>query len=343
MSNEVQRRWGIVALAVAMFFVTMINAGINGNKTSFYYWVWAMVGWYGYKGNLEQIRNLMKFLIWLNLGVVVLVMMFFEEQTVGYVTRGGDKQSMILGVLVMLIPKVFVYMYCDKQIKEAEPNKTEEVLYEKPSIVKKQNHVNPYLQSMSEEGRKKFENHNGATPKRVESMEDAYQRLSPKIEVKPEIKPTKTIAQIELDIDEDLCWEKAFAEYDSDKRSKGLWARLYAENNANEEKIKIEYLKIRANQLIEDAKNQKRILNEEIAKRKQLEILEKEKSTNLSDGEKDLLYAIVNGNFSTASNLLQSGASPFITKNGKSLVEIAIENEDKHMADMLKNYINKHS
>jgi len=44
-SNEVERRWGIVALAVAMLFVTMINAGINGNKASFYYWVWMMVGW----------------------------------------------------------------------------------------------------------------------------------------------------------------------------------------------------------------------------------------------------------------------------------------------------------
>lgn len=118
MSNEGQKRWGIVALAVAMFLVTMINAGINGNKTSFYYWVWMMVGWYGYKGNLGQIKSLMKFLIWLNLGVIVLVMMFFEEQTVGYMTRGGDKQSMIFGVLVMLVPKVFVWMYCDKELKE---------------------------------------------------------------------------------------------------------------------------------------------------------------------------------------------------------------------------------
>lgn len=253
-ANEIQRRWGIVALAVAMFFVTMINAGINGNKTSFYYWVWAMVGWYGYKGNLEQIRVLMKYLIWLNLGVLLLVFLFFEEQTVGYATRGGDKQSMAFGVLIMLVPKIFVYMYCDKEVKESNAKKDVEQINKVESNKTTKKEENIYIKSMSEEGRKKFQNQSYVAPKRIESMEDAYQRLSTKIESKIELNVATSALKVTNPINEDLCWEEALNEFDSEKRNKGMWARLYVENNGEEEKIKISYIKIRAEQLISEAK-----------------------------------------------------------------------------------------
>jgi len=72
--HENQRRWGIVAVAVLMFFVTMVITGVNGSKTSIYYWVWTMVGWYGFKGNLQNIKTLMKFLIILNLFAFLLIL-----------------------------------------------------------------------------------------------------------------------------------------------------------------------------------------------------------------------------------------------------------------------------
>ncbi len=116
METANRSRWGVVALAIAMLVVTMVSASINGHQNSFYYAVWFFVGWYGYKGNLEQIRDWMKYLIWLNVGVVLLVLMFFEEQTVGSVIRGGNKQSMLVGVLVMLVPKIFLYLWCKEEI-----------------------------------------------------------------------------------------------------------------------------------------------------------------------------------------------------------------------------------
>lgn len=145
MSNEVQRRWGIVALAVAMFFVTMINAGINGNKASFYYWVWMMVGWYGYKGNLEQIKNLIKFFIFLNIAGILFVILFYKEQTVGFAFKGEDKISLSIGILAMLIPKIFLYLYCDKQIKNVndielnKEEKNETTTFQYEEITKKGN------------------------------------------------------------------------------------------------------------------------------------------------------------------------------------------------------------
>lgn len=44
-------------------------------------------------------------------------------------------------------------------------------------------------------------------------------------------------------------WASALAEYESERREKGLWAKLYAENNGDEAKTKAGYLSIRAARL----------------------------------------------------------------------------------------------
>lgn len=51
--------------------------------------------------------------------------------------------------------------------------------------------------------------------------------------------------------DEDL-WEKALDEYESQERRKGLWAKLFAEYDGDDSKIKVQYLKVRVIQLKEE-------------------------------------------------------------------------------------------
>jgi hypothetical protein len=51
-------------------------------------------------------------------------------------------------------------------------------------------------------------------------------------------------------IDEDLFWTQAFEEYEGTNRNKGLWVKLFAQLDGNETKVKVEYLKTRAQQLI---------------------------------------------------------------------------------------------
>ena len=115
-------RWGIVSVAILMLFVTMINTSINGQKNSFYYAVWIFVAWYGYKGNLEQIKSWMKFLIVANILAMLWIVMFIEDDVTNLVIKGATKESMAIGILVMLIPKIFLYMYCNKEInKNSEP------------------------------------------------------------------------------------------------------------------------------------------------------------------------------------------------------------------------------
>jgi hypothetical protein len=53
-----------------------------------------------------------------------------------------------------------------------------------------------------------------------------------------------------MPIDEDLFWTQAFEEYEGTNRNKGLWVKLFAQFDGNETKVKVEYLKTRAQQLI---------------------------------------------------------------------------------------------
>lgn len=41
-------------------------------------------------------------------------------------------------------------------------------------------------------------------------------------------------------------WESALVEFDNDERVKGLWAKIFAENNGDENKSKAQYIKVRA-------------------------------------------------------------------------------------------------
>jgi hypothetical protein len=53
-----------------------------------------------------------------------------------------------------------------------------------------------------------------------------------------------------IEVDEDAFWSQAFEEYEGSNRNKGLWVKLFAQLDGNETKVKVEYLKTRAQQLI---------------------------------------------------------------------------------------------
>jgi hypothetical protein len=57
-----------------------------------------------------------------------------------------------------------------------------------------------------------------------------------------------TIAKDNLEISE-THWESALNEYQSENRKNGLWAKLYSENNGNENLVKAAYIKKRATEL----------------------------------------------------------------------------------------------
>lgn len=181
-------RWGVVALAVLMLLVTMVNTSINGQKSSIYYAVWTFVGWYGFKGNLEQIKSLMKVLIVLNVLVLLWVALLFDNEGTNLVIKDATKESLAIGVLVMLVPKVFLYLWCKDKISEQqsgfELTNTKEVIANKVEAREQSDNNEPFLNAMSE--------------------------------------------------------------FETEKRDKALYARLFAENDGKEELIKAKYIKIKA-------------------------------------------------------------------------------------------------
>jgi hypothetical protein len=118
MSTQIERRWGILAIAVLMFFVTMVVTSINGAKTSFYYYIWMMVGYYAYKANLSSIQSMMKIVIFINIGVLALIILFMDDTALGYL-NSSSKLDLIASVIVMLIPKVGLYFYCKSQLERS--------------------------------------------------------------------------------------------------------------------------------------------------------------------------------------------------------------------------------
>ena len=237
MTTQIQRRWGILSLAVIMFLVTLIVTNINGAKTSVYYYVWIMVGYYAYKDRLPDIKTLMKYVIIINIAAIGLIAIFMDGDNVNYVSKGG-KSELIFGVLVMLVPKIFLYLYCNKQINESTENQTNQIHQDLNAITQ------PATLS------------NTNKPSNEIKMEDAYQNTL----------PTRSVSAIELNftianqnapkpsIDSDVIWAEIYKEFESEERNLGLWARLFSQHEGNETKAKAEYLKIRFDSKLEELK-----------------------------------------------------------------------------------------
>jgi len=185
--------------------------------------------------------------------------------------REGTKESIIFGVLVMCVPKIFLYFYCDKEIKENESkNNKEEVVenkinkqttFEKNNIAKAQNQkiesmedayikaaeVKSVPKNFAVEKRNKI---NSPVPKKIESMEDAYSQIAPQeLKIEKNYEPNKVHSN---NIEEEKIWELVAEEFESDNRKKGLYAKLFVEMNGDEKKIQVMYYKIRVEELINE-------------------------------------------------------------------------------------------
>lgn len=221
-----KKRWGILVLAVLMFLVTLIaNSFPNGKPGNpFFLAVWIMVGWYALKGDVDTIKSWMKWAIWLSLGGVVFVYLFVGD-SLGMTI--GDKHLVAGLNLVFLVPKVILYYYCKIQIKAS----TDEKEVNSKKII-----LDSYARKNSAVVQERYEpNSSSEISKSIIAQNGKLNTLLSKSDVN--------------DID---FWEMALDEVDGDERKKGLWAKLYAENDGDELKIKAAYLKVRVKEIKDD-------------------------------------------------------------------------------------------
>ncbi len=207
MSSKVVRRWGILVLAVAMFFVTMISMQISGQKTSIYLLFWMAIGYYAYKGRLHDMRQLLKVVIALNVVVLLFVAIFMEENRTSYIS-GGGKIELIGGVLLMLIPKVALYLYCQNQLR----NK---------SALEQPKQLSGLLANVA--GGEVTERNSSASTENVSANSAPYELIDDKF---------WSEAAVELENGRHFAtWSKAFALSEgSESKAKALYIRLRAES-----------------------------------------------------------------------------------------------------------------
>lgn len=239
MTTKNQKRWGIVAVGILMFFITVIISSISGNKASFYTCVWIMVGYYGYKGDLSSIKQWMKWLIFINLGVLFLVLILYNDNTVSYIAN--SKMELAFGVVVMLIPKIILFFYCDGQLEA--PNNA-------PSLEK----------NKSFQQAKALVN---STLKNV-TMEDAYSEA-----YSPQKIQNNTIDKVANHkkglnnkfMSEEEIYTSIYDEIEKKSYNKGLWIKLFAETDGDENKTKVLYIRQRFEILLKSVEDNKILEN----------------------------------------------------------------------------------
>jgi hypothetical protein len=212
-SKENQKRWGIVAVGILMFLVTSFTTYISGNKSSFYLFVWIMVGYYGYKGDLSSIKQWMKWLIFINLGVLFWVLVFTNDSSVSYLAN--SQMELALGDVVMLVPKIILFFYCDSQL-EAPNNIT--------SLEKNTSSLNLKVTN----------NSNKSAPN------------APQVNKSQSSK----ITQSDFRTNEEKVYLQIYEELENKTYDKALWIKLFAEANGDENKARAQYIKERFAKLI---------------------------------------------------------------------------------------------
>lgn len=138
----------------------------------------------------------------------------------------------------------------------------------------------------------------------------------------------------------DTIYEEIASEMETGKTEKGLWTRLFAECNGDEQKTKVLYIKQRAEKLISAERARlEQEASERVAEAERAEAIRLEQLRGTADAR--LVAAINDGNWSTACTLLREGVKPDgLDEMGHSLTELARKKNDRPMIQLLESYDN---
>lgn len=145
-----------------------------------------------------------------------------------------------------------------------------------------------------------------------------------------------------IQMDEDAIYATVADELESGKTDKGLWTRLFAECGGDENQTKVQYIKRRAEKLMAAEVARRELFAIQEAERQRQEALraeqaEQSRRRNAGLADSGLLAAVLEGNWSTACQILESGVSPFgSSDDGISLIDLANRRGDRQMVDLLK-------
>ncbi len=242
MTDKVNRRFGIMSVAIVMAFVSLLT----GTKGSPYTVFWIYAAYLSYKGDIKTLKSYLVILIWINSIIAAGVFLFVDLRNLQWIMPGAESHIIFLvAVGIPLAIKIAILIRINILINSENENKVETST---PTLEEPPKATNWKTASTS-------------SRKKIESMEDAYGKIAPQQQEK--IKTTSSINERHAadftasnsKINEPkpinnqpsiTDWELALDEYNGSKRNNGLWAKIFAENNGDENSTKAEYLKIRA-------------------------------------------------------------------------------------------------
>ena len=138
-------------------------------------------------------------------------------------------------------------------------------------------------------------------------------------------------------VDEDHIYARIAEELETGNADKGLWTRLFAGCGGDEKQTKVLYIKQRAERLIAAERTRlAQLEHERAADAEQLERLKRQRDGLAAP---ELVSAVWNGNWGTASKLLRDGVKPIGTdQDGNSLLDLARKRRDRQMIQLLESY-----
>ncbi len=138
---------------------------------------------------------------------------------------------------------------------------------------------------------------------------------------------------------DDHIYDEIARELETGATEKGLWIRLFAECDGDDNRTKVLYIKQRAEKLI--SAKQARLA--EIAREQAVEAERLAMQQAQSVKEKELLAAVWDGNIVIVAKLLQEGVKPDHLKDeaGRSVYELAKERGDQQMIQLFQEHKKK--
>jgi hypothetical protein len=126
----VKRRWGILAISVVMFLITMVSMEMTKQKTSLYLLFWIYIGYLAFKGKLKDIFYWVKWAAIINgIGLIAVLIFIDSNSSIFSLVGANSKTGWMIGIGIPLLVMLSMLLYIHKiSNKFAEENSIESLL-----------------------------------------------------------------------------------------------------------------------------------------------------------------------------------------------------------------------
>jgi hypothetical protein len=111
----VKRRWGILAISVVMFLITMVSMEMTRQKTSLYLLFWIYIGYLAFKGKLKDIFYWAKWAAIINgIGLIAVLIFIDSNSSIFSLVGANSKTGWMIGIGIPLLVMLSILLYIHK-------------------------------------------------------------------------------------------------------------------------------------------------------------------------------------------------------------------------------------